>query len=53
MRRNRPISLNVLPDADFADLEASNLARMVINAYTTAMTFTRDETKAFEAAIRA
>jgi hypothetical protein len=50
MQRNRPISLNVLPDIE---LEASNLAQMVMNAYTTAMTVTRNKQKAFESAVRA
>jgi hypothetical protein len=50
MRRNQPISLSVIPDAE---LEADNLAHVVINAYTAAMTFGRNERKAFEAAIRA
>jgi hypothetical protein len=50
MQRNRPISLNVLPDED---LEASNLAQMVINAYTIAMSLTRNEQKGFDAAVRA
>lgn len=35
------------------DLEASNLAQLVINAYTTAMAVTRNEQKAFESAVRA
>jgi len=50
MRRDRPISLNVLADEE---LGASNLARLVINAYTTAMAVTRDDRKAFESAVRA
>jgi hypothetical protein len=44
------MSLNVLPDEDLA---ASNLAQMVINAYVTAMTVTRNEQKAFDSALRA
>jgi hypothetical protein len=35
------------------DLEASNLAQLVINAYTTAVASTRDERRAFDAAVRA
>ena len=50
MRRDRLISLNAPPDEE---LEASNLARLVINAYTTAMAITRDDRKAFESAVRA
>lgn len=45
-----PISDKVLPDDA---LEASNLTQLVINAYTTARAFTRDERRAFEAAVRA
>jgi hypothetical protein len=45
-----PISLNVVPDAD---LEATNTAHVVLNAYTTAKTFSRNEKKAFDAGIRA
>jgi hypothetical protein len=50
MQRNRPISLNDLPDTE---LEASNLAQMVINAYSTTMAVTRNEQKAFDSAVRA
>lgn len=50
MQRNPHISLNVMPDEE---LEASNLAQMVITAYTTAMAVTRNEQKAFDAAVRA
>jgi hypothetical protein len=35
------------------DLEASNLAQLVINAYSTAMALTRDERRAFQSAVRA
>jgi hypothetical protein len=50
MQRNRATDLNVLADEDLA---ASNLAQLVINAYTMAMSFTHDEHKAFDAAMRA
>jgi hypothetical protein len=50
MQRTCPISLNVLPDED---LEASNLAQLVINAYSMTMSLTRNEPKAFDAAVRA
>jgi hypothetical protein len=36
-----------------AELEASNLAHMVINAYSTAMAVSRNEQKAFDSAVRA
>ena len=45
-----PTSGKLLPDDA---LEASNLTQLVINAYTTARVFTRDERRAFEAAVRA
>ena len=35
------------------ELEQSNLTQIVLNAYTTAMAFTRDERKAFDSAVRA
>jgi hypothetical protein len=50
MQRNLPISLNVIPDED---LEATNLAQTVINAYAIAMAVTRNEQKAFDSAVRA
>jgi hypothetical protein len=50
MQWQRPIGLGLSADED---LEACNLAKLVINAYTTAMLFTRDERRAFEAAVRA
>lgn len=50
MPRSRPISLSILPDAE---LETSNCATLVLNAYTIAMITSRNEPKAFDAAIRA
>jgi hypothetical protein len=50
MQRSRPISLNVFPDED---LEAGNLAQLVIDAYTAAVAVTHDERKAFDSAVRA
>lgn len=50
MWRNQPISLNVLPDEE---LEATNLAQMVFNAYTMTMTLSRNEQMAFDSAVRA
>lgn len=49
MQRSRPIRLSVVPTPE---LEASTLAQIVINAYTTAMTLTRNEPKAFDSAVR-
>jgi hypothetical protein len=48
MPRSRPISLSVMPDAD---LDASDTAQVVLQAYTTAMTFARNEQKAFDTAV--
>lgn len=50
MQRSRSINLDVMLDED---LEASNLAQMVIDAYSTAMAVTRNEQKAFNSAVRA
>lgn len=50
MQRNPGTTLNDLSDEDLA---ASNLTQLVINAYTMAMSFTHDEHKAFDAAMRA
>jgi hypothetical protein len=50
MQRTLPISLNVRPDAE---LEESNLAQAVINAYSIGMAVTRNEQKAFDSAVRA
>lgn len=50
MHRSLPISLNVLPDEEF---ETGNLAQLVINAYTMAMSVTHNEQKAFDSAVRA
>ncbi|MFZ2006912.1 MAG: hypothetical protein WB697_09520 [Stellaceae bacterium] len=50
MQRNLPISLNVIPDEE---LEESNLAQAVINAYSIGMAVTRNEQKAFNSAVRA
>jgi hypothetical protein len=50
MTRPRPISLNIIPDEE---LETSNTAAIVRNAYATAMAVTHDEGKAFDAAVRA
>jgi hypothetical protein len=50
MPRSRPISLGILPDAE---LETSNCATLVLNAYTMALVTRRNEPKAFDAAIRA
>lgn len=50
MSKHGPISLNVVPDAD---LEASNTAHVVLNAYTTAKTVSHDEIRAFDAGVRA
>jgi hypothetical protein len=47
MPRSLPISRSVL------ELETRNCATLVLNAYTIAMTTSRHEPKAFEAAIRA
>jgi hypothetical protein len=50
MTQGTPISPSELPDAE---LEKSNLAQMVINAYTMGMAVMRDERKAFDSAVRA
>jgi hypothetical protein len=42
--------ISLMPDAD---LEASNTAHVVLNAYATAKTASRDERKAFDAGVRA
>jgi hypothetical protein len=50
MPRSLPISFGVRPGTD---LEASNCANLVLNAYTMAMMTRGNEPKAYEAAIRA
>ena len=50
MPRSLPISLSTLPNAE---LETSNCANFVLTAYTIAITTSRNEPKAYEAAIRA
>jgi hypothetical protein len=50
MARSRPISLSVLPDTA---PEAVNTARVVLATYTTAMTRTQNERRAFHAAAQA
>jgi hypothetical protein len=50
MRRTLPISLNILSDGD---METRNCATLVLNAYIMTMATTRNEPKAFAAAIRA
>ena len=50
MQPNRLDDLKLSPRED---LETRDLAKLVINTYTRTMTFTRDERKAFEAAVRA
>jgi hypothetical protein len=50
MSRVRPISLNIIPDVD---LETTNIAAIVLNAYTAVMAVSRNEQKAFAAAVRA
>jgi hypothetical protein len=47
---SRPIVFDNVPDGE---LKAANTAVVVLNAYTTAMTFTRNERRAFDAALRA
>ncbi|HYM72707.1 MAG TPA: hypothetical protein VET89_06970 [Stellaceae bacterium] len=47
MPRSRPISLNVLPDVE---IEAENIARVVLETYTAAMALSRNEDNAFNAA---
>jgi hypothetical protein len=47
---SRPIVVDNVPDGE---LKAANTAVVVLNAYTTAMTFTRNERRAFDAALRA
>jgi hypothetical protein len=50
MARHRPISLNILPDEK---LEVGTLAELVLDAYTSAMAVTRDDRRAFDAAVSA
>jgi hypothetical protein len=50
MPQSLPISQSMLPHAE---LETSNCANLVLNAYTIAMATSRNEPKAFAAAIRA
>ena len=47
---SRPTSFDVIPDGE---LKTSNTAVVVLNAYTTTMALSRDERKAFDAAVRA
>ena len=49
MPRSLPINLSVLPNAD---LEACNTAHLVLNAYTTLMTYQHNEKMAFDAGVR-
>jgi hypothetical protein len=50
MSRVRPISLNIIPDVEW---ETPSTAAAVLNAYTTAMARSRNEPKAFAAAVLA
>jgi hypothetical protein len=47
---SRPLSFDVISDGE---LKASNTAVVVLNAYTITMALSRDERKAFDAAVRA
>jgi hypothetical protein len=47
---SRPISFDTIPEGK---LKTSNTAAIVLNVYTTTMTLTRNEPKAFDAAVRA
>lgn len=50
MSKDITISLSKVAEAD---LEASNTAHVVLNAYATAKNFSHDERKAFDAGVRA
>ena len=47
---SRPIGVDNIPDGE---LTTSNTALIVLNAYTTVMIFSRNERRAFDAAVRA